>query len=183
MDLFWQTVLGIATGVVTSALLFFLKDLWVKILRPYVEELRYNGVSVGGTWRGYSRDEFHDSDMHLRLAQSALRITGTFNFRFRSAQKQFTIDYDVTGYLWEGYLTLNFRPVDKSITTSATGLFKIAGGGAALAGQFCFRNVELEAVTPLFITMARVSGGLLPGATNLPSAPAADAPAPAAIQP
>src|SRR5688572_12973211 len=134
MDLLIQSLVGIVVGILTSAILFFLKDQWIKTIRPYLEEIRYSGVRVAGIWRGYSRDAYHDSDATLQLTQSATRLTGRFSFRFRSALKQFTIEYDVTGYLWEGYLTLNFRPADKGTTTSATALLKIAGGGSALAG-------------------------------------------------
>jgi hypothetical protein len=169
VDLLFQTFVGVAAGVLTSALMFFIKDLWIKTLRPYIEELRYQGVTVAGTWRGFSRDEFHDSDAALILQQSAQKITGTFSFRFRSAVKQFTVDYQVTGYIWEGYLTLNFRPTDKGVTTSATALFKIAGGGSGLVGQFVFRNTETEGVTPIYLSLARVvSSAVQPGAANIP---------------
>ncbi|HEX9397451.1 MAG TPA: hypothetical protein VF943_12025, partial [Burkholderiales bacterium] len=155
MDYLAQAVLGIVTGILTTVILFLIKELWVKTIRPYVEEIRYKGVSVAGLWRGYSRDEFHDSDATLFVEQSAQKISGTFSFRFRNPEKQFVLEYQVTGYLWEGYLTLNFRPKDRAITTSAMALLKIAGGGNSLVGQFCFRNVEIEAVTAIHMNLAR----------------------------
>ena len=76
-------------------------------------------------------------------------------FSFKNKEKDFTLDFDVTGYLWEGYLTLNFLPKDKRVTSYATALLKLHGGGASLVGQMCFRNVEEEKVTAIELGLGR----------------------------
>ena len=80
------------------------------------------------------------------LAQRAHEIGGSFIFSFKNAQKEFTLDFVVKGYMWEGYITLNFIPRDKRVTSYATALLKHHGGGNHLVGQFCFRDVEAEEV-------------------------------------
>jgi hypothetical protein len=179
-DAILNVVLGIVTGILTSAFLFFLKDYWNTRIRPFLEKLRYEGVSVEGAWRGHARDEHSVSEVALFLTQNAQKLSGILNFSFRGPLKQFVLEFEVTGYLWEGYLTLNFRPKDRAITTSATALFKIAGGGQGLAGQFCFRNAEIEAVTPVYLTLGKQIGPNLPEAFAQPAANPAPAPNPPA---
>jgi hypothetical protein len=165
VDYLLQVVLGIVAGILTTAVLFFLRDLWRKTIQPWIEEVRYKGVRVAGTWRGVSHEEHFHSEAILFLKQSASNLVGTFTFKWESPARNFILEYEVAGYVWEGYLTLNFRPQDRGITTSAVALLKIAGGGHSLAGQFCFRNVELEAVTPVYITLGKHLG---PGAQAMP---------------
>jgi len=163
-----QAILGIVTGILTSVILFFVKDLWESRIRPYIEELRYNGVRVNGTWRGINHDEESHSEATLFLTQNATSLKGSFRFAFQNPEKNFVLEYEVAGYIWEGYLTLNFKPNDRALTTSAVALLKIAGGGHGLAGQFCFRNVELEAVTGVSFMLGKQVG---PNSPVPPAAP------------
>jgi hypothetical protein len=97
MDLLVQTVIGIVIGILTSAILFFLKDLWGTRIRPFVEELRYEGVRVNGTWRGSAHDEMSHTEAILFLTQNATELKGTFTFSFHSPAKNFALEYQVVG--------------------------------------------------------------------------------------
>ncbi len=155
-NLLEQGVVGIVTGILTMVILYLIKVLWDAKLRPFLSEVRYQGVKVDGRWNGQSKDETHQADSNLFLTQSAHSLAGTFNFKFKNKEKDFEIDFVVNGYMWEGYLTLNFKPRDRRVTSYATTLLKLHSGGNVLLGEMVFRNVEEEKVSnvPLFLVRA-----------------------------
>lgn len=148
-------LVGIISGILTTWIILAVKYYWQHKVTPYLRSMRYQGVQVDGSWVGKSKDEEHESKSRLFLAQSAHQLTGTYVFSFKGEEKDFTLDFQVTGYMWEGYLTLNFLPKDKRVTSYATALLKLHGGGTQLIGQMCFRNVEEEKVTAIPMAVGR----------------------------
>lgn len=146
---------GIITGILTTWIILAGKYFWQQKMTPYLQSMRYQGVQVDGSWIGKSKDDEHESDSRLFLTQSAHQLAGSYVFSFKDANKDFTLDFQVTGYIWEGYLTLNFLPKDKRLTSYATALLKLHGGGTQLVGQMCFRNVEEENVTAIPMAVGR----------------------------
>lgn len=150
-----EGLVGIVTGILTTWILFVGKTFWESKVTPYFRELRYQGVKIDGAWSGKTKDEDYESETRLFLTQSAHELTGSFTFSFKSSEKNFTLDFNVRGYMWEGYITLNFLPKDRRITSYATTLLKLHDGGHSLIGQWCFRNVETEEVTAIPMTLGR----------------------------
>ena len=148
-------LVGIVAGLLSTWLMLGSKFLWQSKVTPYLRAMRYQGVKVDGPWLGTSKDEEHESDSRLFLSQSAHELSGSFMFTFKNKEKAFTLDFEVKGYMWEGYITLNFIPRDKRITSYATALLKLHGGGGLLVGQMCFRDVEEEKVTAIPMGLAR----------------------------
>jgi hypothetical protein len=154
-DLLSQSLLGIVTGVLTTWLILAGKFLWQQKVTPYLIATRYQGVKIDGSWVGSSKDDEHESETRLFLTQSAHTLGGNFIFSFKNKDRDFTLDFKVNGYMWEGYITLNFIPSDRRVTSYATALLKHHGGGHLLVGQMCFRNVEEEEVTAIPMAVAR----------------------------
>ncbi len=172
-------IVGVVSGIVTSWVLYFGKYLWDSRVKPYLAEIRYQGVIISGTWTGKTDWVFASTtpnnanpnpnppvadqpDSHaewrLFLEQSAQSLAGTFSIKIKSPQKQFALDFKVNGYMWEGYVTLNCIPVDRRVTSYATMLLKLHLGGVTLVGQMCFRMVEDEkvGVVPIGINRTEV---------------------------
>jgi hypothetical protein len=141
--------------VLTTWVIIVAKTFWESKVTPYLQATRYQGVKVDGPWIGKSEDEEHQSESRLYLIQSAHELAGSFVFSFKNKEKEFTIDFNVKGYMWEGYITLNFIPKDKRVTSYATALLKLHGGGTLLVGQMCFRNIEEELVMAIPMAVAR----------------------------
>ena len=150
-----EGVVGVVTGVLTTWVIIVAKTFWESKVTPYIQATRYQGVKVDGPWIGKTKDEEHESESRLYLTQSAHELAGSFVFSFKNNEKEFTIDFNVKGYMWEGYITLNFIPKDKRVTSYATALVKLHGGGALLVGQMCFRNIEEELVTAIPMAVSR----------------------------
>lgn len=153
-------LLGIVTGILTTGLLYFINIFWQKTVKPFLVSIRYQGVKIDGSWFSVSENndpndgEIFKSECSLFLKQNAHDLTGSFLFKFQNDKKRFSIDFDVNGYMWEGYVTLNFTPRDKRITSYATALLKLHDGGGTLIGQWLFRDVISEFVnhSPLLLT-------------------------------
>lgn len=150
-----EGLLGIVTGIVTTVLLFLMRAFWANTLAPALRALQYKGLKVDGTWEGRAKDQMGQSESRLLLKQRAHALSGNFTFKFSGDDKEFTLDYDVTGAVWEGYVTLNFVPSDRRITSSATALLKIRGGGGVMGGTFSFRNADKDDVEVIRFDLAR----------------------------
>jgi len=165
-ELIQQGVLGIITGILTTVVLFIIKILWDSRVYPFLKKIRYQGVEIDGSWTGgleVTQSQIDNSieqqdeqpiqgpafktEYNLFLNQNAHSLTGSFLFKFKSDLKDFTLDFNVNGYMWEGYITLNFTPKDKRLTSYGTCLLKLSDGGWVLSGDWLFRNVETECVT------------------------------------
>ena len=55
----------------------------------------------------------------------------------------------------EGYITLNFTPKDKRVTSYATALLKLHDGGQTLVGSWLFRDVIKENVLQASMYLSR----------------------------
>jgi predicted small secreted protein len=148
-------LVGIIAGILTTWIIIAAKYFWQRKVTPYLKAVRYQGVVVDGSWIGKSKDEHHEQESRIFLEQHAHQLNGTFIFSFKNNEKDFVLDFQVTGYMWEGYLTLNFIPKDKRVTSYATALLKLHGGGTHLVGQMCFRNVDEEKVTAIPMAVGR----------------------------
>ena len=162
-----EGLVGIVAGIITTWILFIGKGFWESKVVPYLQELRYQGVKIDGAWSGHTKvaDEVakeekeavegFESDTRLFLTQSAHKLIGSFTFTFKNSKKNFTLDFNVNGYMWEGYITLNFLPKDRRITSYGTALLKLHDGGLSLYGQWCFRDVEFEKVISIPMSLGR----------------------------
>ncbi len=147
MNLSINIFLGVVSGVITAMLLWLASRFVENSLLPWFKAVRYDGVDVAGEWKESNRDAFGCMTEHvLTLEQSALELSGIMITRVRSPGNSFDLTMRVTGKLWEGYITLSMMPVDRSITSVGIGLLKLHGGGVALVGSQCFRNVNTETV-------------------------------------
>ena len=152
-----EIIVGVVAGVVTAAILNLLKAVWESKITPYMAEVRYQGVRVDGRWEAVDDNPATSThaESRLFLVQSAHKLNGTYTFSLRSPQRSFTLEFMVTGHMWEGYLTLTCLPKDRRITSYAIALLKLHGGGTALIGQYCFRNVENDVVNAIPISLFR----------------------------
>lgn len=154
-----QVLLGIATGVVTSALLWLAKNVWTSKLYPLLEASRYRGLRIDGLWHGLSFGDDAAFKITLNLRQQAHRITGTCEFTYHGRGNEYVIRQDASGELWEGYLSLILKPSERNITSFSACLLKVSGGGTGLEGQLAYRNINEERVDSDFIELANREPG------------------------
>lgn len=148
-------LIGIIAGILTSALLLFAKTLWDKWAVPFIRETRYSGVQVAGTWTGENANPDEGNKIRLFLTQSAHDLAGDMTLTLTGGGKVRELDFVVSGYMWEGFLTLNLKPKDRKVTSYATILVKLHDGGHQLLGQMAFRNVQQDVVETTQLSVTR----------------------------
>lgn len=153
-----EVVLGVVTGVLTSGLLWAAKSLWTKSIEPYLSKVRYRGLDVSGPWTAIDLNETAAIRFSMDLKQSAHALHGTCMMELYSRDNEFKVMLDVTGDLWEGYISLTLKPKDRKISSYSVALLKVAGGGVALVGGHLFRNVNDEKVDDMIVSFVRGSG-------------------------
>lgn len=94
----------------------------------------------------------------MDLKQSAHALHGTCMMELYSRDNEFKVMLDVTGDLWEGYISLTLKPKARKISSYSVALLKVAGGGVALVGGHLFRNVNDEKVDDMIVSFVRGSG-------------------------
>ncbi|MFM1711896.1 hypothetical protein [Aeromonas salmonicida] len=160
-NLLEQGITGIITGIITTAFLFLIKSIWSTKIVPFLASTRYQGVLIGGQWASEDRNDAPENgdifeiEANLFLNQNAHHLDGSLLFKYKSTNKSFSLDFSVSGYMWEGYVTLNFSPKDKRITSYGTTLLKLHDGGSTLVGTWLFRDVISEKVSHVPITLIR----------------------------
>lgn len=156
-----QGIVGIVTGILTTVLIFLARNFWTTKIVPFLEKTRYQGVMLAGQWYGTSENtdeeqgEIFWNEATLFLDQNAHDLSGLFIFKFKNSEKDFVLDFNVRGYIWEGYVTLNFTPKDRRVTSYATALLKLHSGGCMLVGGWLFRNVNEEYVAHTALSLGR----------------------------
>jgi hypothetical protein len=149
--------LGVISGVIT-AMLFYVGSRFVEhTIKPWAKQVRYDGVDIEGVWIDRDSDAVTSttSETTLTLDQSARDVRGTYSLRFRSPSNSFDLHMTVSGELWEGYVSLTMRPVDRTVTSVSTALFKVDGGGVSLRGVMAFRNVNSDKVETMPVNLMR----------------------------
>ncbi len=153
-----EVVLGVVTGVLTSGLLWVAKSLWTKSIEPYLSKVRYKGIDVSGPWTAIDLSETTAIRFSMDLKQSAHSLSGTCLMELYSLDNEFKVMLNVTGDLWEGYISLTLKPADRKISSYSVALLKVSGGGVALVGAHPFRNVNAERVDDMTVSFVRGPG-------------------------
>ncbi|MEQ1813250.1 MAG: hypothetical protein ABL860_02200 [Candidatus Nitrotoga sp.] len=151
-----EIFIGVLSGTLTAALLYVTHALWVKVVFPWYQAIRYQGADISGRWG--AKQTFEDkseNNFSLVLKQNAHVITGSLQLTYQSPEKNFNFDYTVNGEYWEGYLNLSCRSKDRRVYSQASMLVKITSGGTGMFGQFSFRNAMNDYVDTVSIELYR----------------------------
>lgn len=158
MDYVVNIALGVVSGVLTSTFLF-VSGWWItRRFVPWYRDVRYQGVVVSGLWRAElpNRPNEPPSHMSLTLTQHAYALSGTLHIINREPKNPYELTFEVTGKLWDSYLSLSMTPVDRRVTSIATALFMVRGGGSGLQGNFAIRDTSKGGVQGFPLNFARV---------------------------
>lgn len=141
-------MLGITTGIITAVLLYIFNQIFKKLLLPWYQNFKYKGVDLNGKWTGFMIDTPEVSfPFNIKLDQNAHDINGTAELNKSQTRDKYSMTkYDVSGYVWEGYITLNFQSSDRTRLSFATALLQVLKGGRRLEGFFVFRDLRHDGI-------------------------------------
>lgn len=141
----YSLLLGIVSGVLTTALLWVIHVLWTKTIVPWYEQRVYKGVKIEGTW--CLVDDSNDKDGHwaqreiLGLKQTAHRLTGSLTLLPKEGENSDSIVLDAVGDISDRFVSLSFKsPIQDRLSYSVL-LVEIVEDGHKLRGKTSMYNV------------------------------------------
>ena len=139
-----QIFIGVVGGVLTSALLYGLGLITLKIVLPWYRRVTYGGIQIAGTWEYLYNGSDSFGTMVLQLRQNAHELSGDSAATIRSEHGEQNFIYSATGTLWEGYASLTLKSKDPRVIAFATLLLKVTNNGSRLEGIYAFREPSTD---------------------------------------
>lgn len=143
-------LIGVVSGLVTSALIFVGAVLWTRVLKPKLEDIAYKGVDIGGRWELVPLED-GDIDWHqfevLELRQNAHRIKGTVTLMARDGSSASPRTMELEGEVCDRFVYARMRSPLKQRVAHVVFLAEVTGDGSRLEGQTTFYNIEDSTIT------------------------------------
>ncbi len=130
-------ILGIFTGIVTSALIFLCASIFNKVLIPWYRAAIYRGLDINGDWKAQIEYEDHTDSLTLNIKQKEQHISGMLSVVKVSKQTQETTikNLSITGIFQDGHLMLIGNNSDRRFRAHVAYLFSVTQGGLSLTGN------------------------------------------------
>lgn len=156
MDATENVVLGIVAGVLTSLLLAILGVLLTRVILPWYRALVYHGIDLEGEWRSQVQEHGANYVYRVNLQQRAHDLTGTATIT-KSGPDDYQDVFSLTGFTWEGYVSLTLRSVSRRRLSFASALLRTEDRGGRLVGHWAFRSGRSDQVQSEPIVLERVT--------------------------
>ncbi len=153
-----NVVLGVVSGVLTSAFLYLGALLVQRHLLPWYRDITYKGVDVSGVWQAELKNEDGlKARFEMQLRQRAHEVSGlTTIVQGKDLDKPAIINtLTLSGNVWEGFITLNLKSADRKRLSFATTLLEVTRGGATLQGKFLWRSIQTDDIRSAEIAWRR----------------------------
>ena len=148
MNISVSVITGVFSGVITAALVWISGLVLSRIVMPWYLQLIYRGVDVNGSWLAqYNHLNGFIIQTNLQIVQRAHSISGHLTLvQEHPSVTAIVNSLDLTGHVWEGFITLSMQSSDRSRLSFGAGLIKVTEGGSSLSGTLLFRNIQTELV-------------------------------------
>jgi hypothetical protein len=137
-----EFTIGVVSGLVTSLIVFVLQLGYLRVLRPWIEELLYRDLMIEGSWLG-EYPENADLKETVQLARKGHRVTGTITV---TGGPDVGHVYSVEGSFKNLILTLSFAAQDSRRLDRGTYTFQAQDNGRCLRGYSTFYQDHKDAI-------------------------------------
>ena len=136
MDSQESILLGVASGVLTSGIIFLVVTIFNKVLVPWYRSTIYRGLDLSGSWEEEVIHPEATDYAFILLKQRERDITGTKTITKTDAQTgaKTTKSHEMRGILQDGTLMLMSNNSDRRCVGHATYLLRVVRGGDVLSG-------------------------------------------------
>lgn len=137
MNISETIVLGVVSGIFTSAFIFLCVNVFNKILIPWYRSIIYSGIDLSGSWEEIIEHSNAIDQGKIELSQKDRTVTGiqTIVKTIKPGSEVQTKILAITGHFQDGHLLLTANNTSRKIQSLNTYLLRIEKGGAALIGQ------------------------------------------------
>lgn len=143
-------LLGIISGLITSAILFLLLQVFNKIVLPWFQDIIYSGVRIEGQW--YTQKIFKETgtiqDELMEIKQHAYKLSGIYTVtkRIPDTENVELKTFVLEGKIKDGFVHLVSHNTDKTKIGITCSLYKVASGGDSLIGSDIWVDVGSNAI-------------------------------------
>lgn len=151
-------VFGVASGILTSVILFLLTALLRNFAIPWYRQVIYNGIDINGEW--YSKRTTPSGNIEesvMGVKQHADRVSCTVNIAKKQphSEQMEMKTYALTGILRDRFLEISGRNMDKQALGVHSELLEIVGDGKTMHGCCIWYSVTSKTIQSSEIVWTR----------------------------
>lgn len=149
-----ELVIGVVSGLVTTALVFFARRVYLAAIVPWIEDRVYKDARIEGRWC-ITYPEMDEVEEHVTLERAAHKVTGQINCsRGPDAGKI----YSVEGTFRNLLLTLTYTASDRGALDRGAFVLQLNGNGALFTGRSSYYHDDQHRIVGASCEWRRVSG-------------------------
>ena len=150
-------ILGIVSGIITSAVIYLFVIIFNHIVLPWYRAFIYRGVSIDGTWEGEL--DFGNGNTQVstaELTQKANAISGNVTVvKSTNGQIMKTEIMSLSGTVKDRLFNAKLIPVDKKRVGIITVLLEVIGDGSRMRGSTTWYDSGAAKITGKGLEWAR----------------------------
>ena len=150
-------IIGIITGVITTAGLYLASRIYVDWIIPWYRSIKYVGIDVSGIWE--TKQDFEDSKEFslLNLNQEADILKGlmTISIMQNGSDENQIKTFQVKGTIEDRFAILTAKNTDKRQIGISTLLIEAVGNGFELEGCEIWYSVDNKKIKSQTISFKR----------------------------
>ncbi len=163
-------IIGVVSGIVTTALIYLAVQIFRKIVIPWYQSIIYQGLIVSGEWRVASLSTGEGQEIVLNLTQKAHRLEGTATYVRKTDTSNLLTEhiktFQIEGRVADRFAVLTLRHTERNRIGVEVLLLEIIGDGRKMAGYTTFYDVVENRIVSYACMLGRSE-------TLVPSAPIA----------
>jgi|APSaa5957512622_1039677.scaffolds.fasta_scaffold148690_1 hypothetical protein len=140
MNTYETIIIGVISGIFTSAFIFLCINIFNKILIPWYGTVIYSGIDLSGSWEEVAEYGNATDTSRLELIQKERIVLGTKAIvkTYKDNRETETKMLSIEGQFIDGHLLLITKSTNRKIQSLSTYLLKIGKGGSVLIGKICW---------------------------------------------
>lgn len=137
-------IIGIVTGVLTTALLYLISRVFIEWVIPWYRSIKYSGIDISGVWETEQEFELSREYSLLNLVQKAERLDGlwTISITENKSSHNEIKTYKVEGIIEDRFAILTAKNTDRRQIGISTILVEATGNGYELEGSEVWYSVD-----------------------------------------
>lgn len=137
-----EMIIGIVSGIATSAILYVAAKFTENTIIPAFRNLFYRGVDASGVWHWENK---FGSTAKMDIKQYADKIEGTYTYV--SSERRDIKNYKIQGNIQDRFLQLALRCEDQQRLGVLSYVFEIVGDGGELRGCSTFYSTNSHEIS------------------------------------
>lgn len=137
-------VIGILTGIITTAILYLISRMFVDWVMPWYRSVKYTGIDISGVWE--TKQDFDSSKEYslLNLTQKADRLCGlwTISITKNGSDENEIKTFKIEGTIEDRFALLTSKNTDQRQIGIGTMLIEAVGNGFELSGCETWYSVD-----------------------------------------